>query len=96
MAFFIMSVWALGQAFCDVKALLNGKKVRLMHTRETFDLSLEGLFRPRRRQGSLKARETEIRGLSYVDYLRLFSSCDRDRRGLQMHGHDAALSGKEQ
>lgn len=71
MAFFIMSVWALGQAFCDVKALLNGKKVRLMHTRETFDLSLEGLF------GLVGGKVPEGKGdgdtgLSYVDYLRLF------------------------
>ena len=71
MSFFIMSVWALGQAFADVKKLLSGGKVRLMHTRDTFELSLEGLLDMA--DGAIReSSDKDESGLCYRDYLRLF------------------------
>ena len=70
MTFFIMSVWALGQALCDVKALLRGEKVRLMHTRESFSLSLGRLLTFS--DGTVEGEGSDDEGLSYADYLRLF------------------------
>ena len=71
MSFFIMSVWALGQAFADVKKLLSGGKVRLMHTRDTFELSLEGLLDMA--GGTIsESSDKDESGLCYRDYLRLF------------------------
>ena len=70
MTFFIMSVWALGQALCDVKALLRGERVRLMHTRESFSLSLGRLLTFS--DGKVEDEGSDDEGLSYADYLRLF------------------------
>ncbi len=69
MTFFIMSVWALAQAFCDVKALLAGKKVRLMHTKDSFSLSLDELlsFEPAKDE----KLEDDTEGFGYIEYLKL-------------------------
>ena len=70
MTFFIMSVWALGQALCDVKALLAGKKVSFMHTRESFALSLDGLLDMA--SGKVVENKDDDKGFSYLDYMKLF------------------------
>lgn len=43
--FFIMSVWALGEALCDVRGLLEGKKVALIKSGQDWHLDLDGLLR---------------------------------------------------
>ena len=69
--FFILGVWALGQALCDVRDLLAGKNVPLLHGRDTFYLSLEGLLSIGK-NGRLEAGNgKEERGISYETYLRL-------------------------
>lgn len=68
MAFFIMSVWAVAQAFCDLKALMEGKKVRFMHTEDSFSFSLDSLLDFD--TGKAETKEDEG-GLYYKEYLKL-------------------------
>ncbi len=77
LTFFILSVWALGQAVVDIKGLLNGEKVPFIHTAESFSLSLGGLLSISDR-ATLSAAESKInreegteKGLSYSDYLKI-------------------------
>ncbi len=69
--FMIISIWALGQAVCDVKLLLGGGRVPLMHDSESFSLSLTGLL------GLAEGGVTGVssghdgKGLKYIDYLRM-------------------------
>lgn len=71
LTFFVLGVWAYGQALVDVRTLLSDGRVPVMHSRESFSLSLEGLLR----MGQGKAWESNsesTHGLSYKDYLRTF------------------------
>ena len=69
--FFILGVWALGQALCDVRDLFAGRQVPLLHGRDTFYLSLEGLLNIGK-NGKLEENiEKTDRGLPYEEYLRI-------------------------
>ena len=73
MTFFILSVWALGQAVMDVKGILAGYKVPIMHNKNSFDLSLSGLMSLSADGVSnigVKENKTD-KGLLYRDYLRI-------------------------
>ena len=67
--FFVMSVWALGEALMDVKGLLAGKKVVLLKTSEDWTLDVENLL-VLGRDGTLKAGGGEC-GLSYLSWLKI-------------------------
>lgn len=70
--FFILGVWALGQALCDVRDLLSGGSVPFLHDRNSFYLTLSGLLSIGS-SGTLagtSAGEGE-KGLSYKEYLRI-------------------------
>lgn len=73
MTFFIMGVWALGQAGCDVRDLLRGESVPFLHNKKSFYLSLNGLLEIGK-AGKLpeELRSERIEGMNYPDYLRLF------------------------
>lgn len=77
LSFFILSVWALGQAVVDIKSLLNGKRVPFIHTAESFSLSLSGLLSISDRatlsaaDGSESRGTAEGKGLNYSDYLKI-------------------------
>jgi hypothetical protein len=43
--FFILSVWALGEALMDIRGLLAGKKVPLLKSSETWTLTIENLMK---------------------------------------------------
>lgn len=72
--FFVLGVWALGQGFCDVRDLLHGRSVPLMHTAQSFYLDLGGLLEIGK-TGRLKELENNAEtgrgGLSYELYLKL-------------------------
>ena len=67
--FFVMSVWALGEALMDVKGLLAGKKVVLLKTSEDWTLDVENLL-VLGRDGTLEVGGGE-RGLSYLSWLKI-------------------------
>lgn len=69
-AFFVMTVWALGEALMDVKTLLEGKHVPLMKTRATWKLKLEQLL-DIGKQGKLGGGGEDQDGLDYEGYLKI-------------------------
>lgn len=70
LSFFILSVWALGESIGDVRQLLDGGKVPLFKTRETWNLSLSGLL-DMGRTGSVESSGSSDWGFSYEGYLKL-------------------------
>lgn len=72
LTFFIMAVWAYGEALMDVKHILNEGKVPLMKKDGDWKLGLEGLLKigESGRLSEENAQEEE-RGLDYRGYLRL-------------------------
>lgn len=69
-AFFIMSVWALGEAILDIKMLLEGKKVVFLKSRDTWKLSLDGLLELGR-TGTCAVGAGDENGVDYTGYLKL-------------------------
>ena len=67
--FFVMSVWALGEALMDVKGLLAGRKVVLLKAAEDWTLSAENLL-ALGRDGKPDTGGGE-RGLSYLSWLKI-------------------------
>lgn len=68
-AFFIMSVWALGESVMDLRLLLDGKRVPLLKGQEDWRLSLEGLLQIGQ-GGDLPGGENGERGLTYEAYVK--------------------------
>ncbi len=68
--FLVLSVWALGQAVCDIRDLLAGHKVPLVHDDKSFYVSLEGLLKTG--DGLPQPGAAGEKGWKYDDYLRLF------------------------
>lgn len=68
-AFFVMSVWALGEALMDIRGLLAGKKVPLIKSGEDWSLQVEKLLA----MGKERSVETGggERGLSYLSWLKV-------------------------
>lgn len=82
MSFFIMAMWAFGEAIWDVKSLLAGGGVPFWKTESTWNLELEELL-------SLKFLEDvdgeKLRGRDYGDYMRiLYFLQDREIRNYRM------------
>ena len=71
LTFFVLSIWALGQAIIDVRHLLANERVPLMHDNTTWSMKVsELLVLGRGHMPDDNAHEQ--RGLSYRDYLRGF------------------------
>lgn len=69
-AFFVMSIWALGEAIADVKMLLEGKKVAFLKSRDTWKLSLDGLLELGS-TGTCAGGSEDEKGIDYTAYLKL-------------------------
>ena len=65
----MMSAWAQGEAILDVRALLEGKKLPLIKTKETWTLPLMDMTRILFSKESGKTSQEG--GMSYEDYLRI-------------------------
>ena len=74
-----MSVWALGEAITDVKMLLEGKKVVLLKTRDTWRLSLTGLMELGK-TGTCTGGSGDETGIDYTAYLKLLLFLGEIRR----------------
>lgn len=67
----ILFAWAYGEGICDLRALAEGKKVPIMKTQETWQLSLDNLMK----LGTEEEVQTSIEdaeGISYGDYVNAF------------------------
>lgn len=69
-AFFIMGVWALGEAIVDVRMLLEGKKVAFVKSKETWNLTLSNLLELGKK-GKADGGKGGDKGLDYTGYLKL-------------------------
>ena len=69
-AFFIMTVWALGEAIVDVKMLLEGKKAAFIKSRETWNLTLSSLLELGK-TGKSSGGKAGDKGIDYTGYLKL-------------------------
>lgn len=74
-AFFVMSVWALGEALMDIRGLLAGKRVPLIKSREDWSLQAEQLLV----MGKERSVETGggEQGLSYLSWLKVLLFMER-------------------
>lgn len=70
-AFLIMGVWALGEAFWDVRALFDGGKIPLVKTRDSWQLSLENLLDLGKKGALSQEGKAESSGLDYRGYGRI-------------------------
>lgn len=74
LSFFIMTVWALGEALADVRCLLEGGKVPLVKSSSQWKLDLQGLLElgaKGRLPDGIGKGEKEEEGLDHKGYLRL-------------------------
>ena len=69
-AFFIMTVWALGEAIVDVQMLLEGKKTAFIKSRETWNLTLSNLLELGK-TGKSSGGKAGDKGIDYTGYLKL-------------------------
>jgi len=69
-AFFVMSIWALGEAIVDVRMLLEGEKVVFLKSRNTWKLSLDALLELGR-TGTCEGGKEDEDGIDYTGYLKL-------------------------
>lgn len=65
----LMVVWALAEAVCDVRALLNGGKVPFWKDRDSWQLSLNSIWSLL--GGEFVDGADREKGMTYADYLRL-------------------------
>lgn len=64
--FLILGAWAFGEAVLDVRALLAGKKVALLKSKDSFKMSLQGLANIKN-----ESIPDNSQGLTYNNYLRI-------------------------
>jgi hypothetical protein len=69
-AFFIMGVWALGEAIMDVRMLLEGKKVAFVKSKDTWNLTLSNLLKLGKKE-KVDGGKPGDKGLDYTGYLKL-------------------------
>lgn len=72
--FFILSVWALGEALADIRGLLEGRKVPIWKNREDWRLGLEDLLSIGKE--AVVPTGGGSRGLSYLTWLKLLLFVD--------------------
>lgn len=72
--FFVMSVWALGEAIMDVRGLLAGKKVPLFKTAQDWQLSIDGLLEMGGRKDAAVGGGEQ--GLCYLSWLKVLLFLD--------------------
>lgn len=72
--FFVMSVWALGEAILDIRGLLAGKKVPLFKDTGDWNLSIEQLLSLGKDDGRMTGGGE--RGLSYLSWLKILLFLD--------------------
>ena len=73
----ILSSWAFGESIVDIRALLEGKKVPMVKTKDTWQLTLANLLNLGTPEDNITGRNDE-KGWRYEDYLRAFLAAAND------------------
>lgn len=84
----LLTAWAFGESVLDVRALLQGKKIPLLKSADTWTLGLENMGSIVEK--SFSAKESKW-GLSYSDYLGVLLMFQQDE-SLAFHAMDAQES----
>ena len=71
MTFFILSVWALGEALVDVRILMDGGTIPFVKTEADWKLGINELLELGRGKGLPENNREEGSGLDYTGYLRI-------------------------
>ena len=66
----LLLAWAYGESLTDVKTLLAGKKVPAVKSKESWNLTLDGLLELAKNRSIPEGKETE-EGNSYEQYLQM-------------------------
>lgn len=66
----LLLAWAFGESVVDIRSLLEGKKVSLVKTTESWQLGLSSLLTLGTSQDQISGKDMET-GLSYKEYLRI-------------------------
>lgn len=69
-AFFVMSIWAMGEAIVDIRRILQGEKVSLIKSKANWRLSLGSLL-DAGSQGKFEGGGSDNNGIDYTGYLKL-------------------------
>ena len=69
----IIQAWGVAQSISDIKQLLNNKRVKFMHTDDTWTMSIDNILNTARQNDFTREelRDNEGLALNYKDYLRL-------------------------
>ena len=78
----LLLAWAFGESVVDLRGLLEGKKVPLIKTGDSWQLSLAGLSKLGTKEEQIQSRD-DSRGLSYQEYLRILLFLQEKKEGEQ-------------
>jgi hypothetical protein len=67
----IVLAWAFGESIMDIRALMEGNKVAIIKTKDSWQLTLTNLLKLGTQEDRSSSRDDE-KGMSYEDYLRVF------------------------
>ena len=73
----ILAAWVFGESIIDIRALMEGKKVPMRKTKDTWQLTLANLLNLGTPEDNITGRDDE-KGWSYEDYLRAFLAAAND------------------
>lgn len=66
----LLLLWCFGESVMDLRALLSGKRIALMKTEETWQLSLASVFRIGSGEDEMEGMDAEG-GMTYMQYLQI-------------------------
>lgn len=66
----LLLLWCFGESVMDLRALLSGKRAALMKSEETWQLSLESVFRIGSGEDGMEGMDAED-GMTYMQYLQI-------------------------
>ena len=66
----LLLLWCFGESVMDLRALLSGKRIALMKTEETWQLSLASVFRIGSGEDEMEGMDVEG-GMTYMQYLQI-------------------------
>lgn len=86
LSFFILTMWAFGEAVLDVRCLLNGQAVAFWKIQDSWKLELEELLSLKFLESTgSESQNMNNPGTDYQDYMRiLFLLMDKETRNLRM------------
>lgn len=67
----VLTAWGTAQSIADIRKLLTGKKVKFIHTNDSWTIDLQNLFNITNFDSNIEYEDDKFPALSYKDYLRI-------------------------